>query len=248
MQLDTLWEKQAYLNIISHDRPQLWCQPLDSLAEQTPFLHSLLNAEEHRQAGKFAFLPDQQRYIVSRGFLRYLLSFYLHQPAEDLQFTYNPYGKPQVISEKNIYFNLSHAHNVLLIGINHGKSIGVDVEYERTDIVLPSIAQRFFTEHEYRQLIAMPAHEQKTLFYFIWTRKEAVLKASGRGLSHPLEELEVLSGDSCGLSAENQLFAIRTVPIAAAYYAAIACAGTLDATDIDYFNFTGNMRRNTLSL
>jgi 4'-phosphopantetheinyl transferase len=249
MQLDNIWERQLYFKKLPMDSVQLWCQSIHNLAMHTDFFNSLLSDDENLRAKQFVFAADQQRYIIGRGFMRYLLAHYLQLPAQDLQFSYNVYGKPEIINHENLHFNLSNTKTFLLIGLGQQQSIGVDIECVREELDMLSLAQRFFTSQEQQKLLELPQAEKQAMFYSIWTRKEAVLKALGKGLSYPLDQLDVLSGDSCCLTTENnQTFFIRSMPIASNHYAAFACSADLEKNRVDYFNFTGNIRRSTLSL
>ncbi len=70
--------------------------------------------------------------------------------------------------------------------------MGVDLEYldRATDAL--EVARNSFTGNEFRQIegITDPDARQRA-FFGCWTRKEAVVKADGRGLSLPLTAFEV---------------------------------------------------------
>ena len=54
-----------------------------------------------------------------------------------------------------------------------------------------SLADRFYAQSETDQLFALPAEQQADAFFRCWTRKEAYLKAIGKGLTFPLRSVEV---------------------------------------------------------
>ncbi len=96
-------------------------------------------------------------------------------------------GKPYIENERNINFNISHAKNIIVIGISNN-SIGVDIEFECINGT--KIAERFFTrkEYEYIKENVNPGEA----FLEIWTKKEAYIKCSGIGLRAPLNSFCVL--------------------------------------------------------
>jgi 4'-phosphopantetheinyl transferase len=86
---------------------------------------------------------------------------------------------------------MSHSHNVALVAVAKNKEVGVDVEHIRADFATEEIARRFFSRGEVETLNALAAEEQVAAFFRCWTRKEAYIKAIGRGLSQPLHGFDV---------------------------------------------------------
>jgi 4'-phosphopantetheinyl transferase len=103
------------------------------------------------------------------------------------------HGKPELSpNSDNIAFNVAHSEDTILIALTRTGSLGVDVEYfdRKTDIM--EVAQYNFTANEHRslELITDPLSRIRT-FYRYWTRKEAVLKADGRGLIASLASFDI---------------------------------------------------------
>jgi 4'-phosphopantetheinyl transferase len=70
--------------------------------------------------------------------------------------------------------------------------VGIDVEAIRSDIEGLDIASANFTRNEVSMIAAEGSTQQQAaLFLRLWTRKEAVLKASGGGLLQGLDTIDV---------------------------------------------------------
>lgn len=155
---------------------------------------STLEGEEIHRADRFHFEKDQRAFTVSRGFLRHVLGRYLTTKPEALRFLYGPYGKPALNGEhrnSSLRFNMSHSRGVGLVAVSDNREIGVDVEYIRPDFATEDIARRFFSPHEVSAFNALSKELRVAAFFRCWTRKEAYIKAIGRGLSQPLDGFDV---------------------------------------------------------
>ena len=168
-----------------------------SLAQTESCLQSLqqtLSTDERAKADRFVFPKDRSQFIVSRGALRAILSRYLNISSHILRFDYNPYGKPSLIVTQGgntLRFNLSHSRGLALIAITKNRDIGVDIEGINPNFYCLEIAEKFFSPLENSVLRSLPEHLQPTAFFTCWTRKEAYIKAVGKGLSIPLNQFDV---------------------------------------------------------
>lgn len=95
-------------------------------------------------------------------------------------------GKPY-IKNSDFYFNLSHSGNYAVCAAAP-YPIGCDIEL-REDVNL-SIAERFFKSEEYEDIISDKNSTEK--FYRYWTLKESFMKATGLGMSLPLDSFSVV--------------------------------------------------------
>jgi len=75
--------------------------------------------------------------------------------------------------------------------VDRANRFGVDVEIVRTIADLEGIAEHFFSPRECASLRALGPHERTAGFFNCWTRKEAYIKATGLGLTQPLDTFEV---------------------------------------------------------
>jgi len=161
----------------------------------------ILSADETSRANQFFFAEDRCRYIISRGTLRFLLAHYVRIPPHTVAFTHTEYGKPylhpdQQDMSKPVYFNVSHSHQVILHAFTRHEHLGVDVEYERDTTDIFAMAKQYFTQSECEQIYGVGKAEQRKVFFRLWSHKEAFIKATGLGLSQPLDQFEIdLSAD-----------------------------------------------------
>jgi 4'-phosphopantetheinyl transferase len=132
--------------------------------------------------------------VARRVTLRALLARYLRVAPRDITFTYGPNGKPALApgyGGDRLSFNLSHSEHIAVMAVALDRAIGIDVEMIKPLDDFESIASRFFTGRENIALRAVPPAGRLRAFFNCWTRKEAVVKASGEGLSRPLDSFEV---------------------------------------------------------
>jgi len=167
----------------------LWVWSLDVDDGERGRLATFLSEDEAARAARFVFERDRYRFIVGRGRLREILARELGETPAALRFAYASHGKPSLPSRPDFHFNLSHSEALAALGVSRVREIGVDVEHVRP--FKEDIAERFFSPREARALKALPEGEQLDAFYRCWSRKEAIVKAIGEGLSHPLDSFDV---------------------------------------------------------
>lgn len=100
------------------------------------------------------------------------------------------HGKPFAPALPDLHFNLSHAGPHLLLAFARGQALGIDLERRDRRLSIEGIAGRFFAPREAQALAGLPPAQQREAFLRLWTRKEAVLKAIGRGLGFGLDRVE----------------------------------------------------------
>lgn len=129
--------------------------------------------------------------------LRDLLAAYLQSEAHALRIERDTHGKPflnDLPSGMALQFNLSHSADALLVGISQIQALGVDIENVRRKHPDQELAQRFFDPDEASALAALPEAMQARAFLQLWSCKEAVLKALGRGIVFGLDRLSFALG------------------------------------------------------
>lgn len=150
--------------------------------------HSILSGDEHRRAERFADLADRDRYRAARSWLRCTLSMYAQVPAQRIEFTYGPFGKPMLaFPQLPIQFNLAHSGSLALLAISCGEPVGIDVEETPGRTLEPAEASLVLSPVEL-EFIRRSADPDRA-FLTCWTRKEAFAKVDGRGLERDLQDL-----------------------------------------------------------
>lgn len=150
-----------------------------------------LCAEEFRQAERFVHLQHRERFLQGRCVLRSLLSRYAGVAPRALAIACTQYGKPYLPLRYGLGFNLSHSENLAVIAIGRKRQIGIDIER----LVLPDgvrgLARLVFSAEELLSFMALPDDALLLAFFTCWTRKEALVKAIGAGLTLDLRDLNV---------------------------------------------------------
>jgi 4'-phosphopantetheinyl transferase len=190
-------------------------------------LQRLLSVEERERAGKFYFERDRQNWTIAHGILRILLARYLATDPHSLRFETNAYGKPLLASPHSaahLHFNLSHSGRLALYAFAFARQVGVDVEYMRSGIDYEELARYHFSRHEYAALQSLPAAQREEAFFLCWSRKEAYIKARGKGVSIPLKQFDV----SLTPGEPTTLLGSREDPLAPAQWSLHALAPGTD--------------------
>ena len=168
----------------------VWRLALDQPERVLAEFRSTLEANELERAGRFHFEKHRNHFVVGRGGLRHVLARYVDMRPEEFRFSYGDHGKP-ALANGDLRFNMSHSHGVALFAVALDRELGVDVEHVRADFATADIAERFFSRGEVETFNALQKEEQVAAFFRCWTRKEAYIKAIGRGLSEPLDAFDV---------------------------------------------------------
>jgi 4'-phosphopantetheinyl transferase len=204
-----------------------------SLQADASLLHVLsgtLSSDERGQANRFVSIEHRDAYVVARGLLRLILSSALGCKPELVPIVYGQHGKPAIDGRADLTFNLSHSGNIVVYALSRRRQLGVDVEYVRPIQDLEDIARRFFCPAEYEQLLHISPEHKLRAFYNCWTRKEAFVKATGEGASHPLDAFQVtlLPGEPArfvsidGRPGEHTRWSLHDISPSETYVSALA--------------------------
>jgi len=147
---------------------------------------------------------DRRDFTVAHAVLRILVENYLGAKSACYQIESKNFEKPFILESGRpspLRFNLSHSHGYALFGFTLNHEIGVDLERLRPLPDAGELAKRYFSETECREIGKLDEEQRLEGFFNCWTRKEAYVKARGRGLEIPLDSFTV----SCGPGALPEL-------------------------------------------
>jgi 4'-phosphopantetheinyl transferase len=186
-----------------------------------------LSRDDLDRARRFRFKMDFNRFVMARALLRVILSQHLPLKARDITFEYDVNGKPGLkgASTDGIQFNVSHSGDKVIMALVRGKRVGVDVEQVNASIAGLELARQNFSLREVAEIEDSPDEEKAKMFYRIWTRKEALLKAIGVGLGGLSKDLCLVNGGDVYLD-ETQ-WEVIDLYFARGYAAALAVEGAI---------------------
>ena len=214
----------------------LWRARLDQQADSLSDLTNLLSPDEQERAARFRLRRDRDRFVLSRGLLRTILSRYLSVGPREIRFSYGLFDKPFLDRrwhESALSFNVAHSREMALYAITSRSTVGVDVEFVEEFPKLEGVARQFFSRRELDGLEKLPENERLLAFFTGWTRKEAYFKALGEGLTRSPTEVELYLEPSRtaevqaigGEGGGRRFWRIETVLPAAGYVGAVAAEG-----------------------
>ncbi|MGZ4957701.1 MAG: 4'-phosphopantetheinyl transferase family protein [Methylomonas sp.] len=168
----------------------VWSGHLTLETERLKSLADVMSDSEREKAQAFKLPLMRDRYMAARVLIRQTLACYLQTDPASLQFEAGEYGKP-CLTSGSLHFNISHTGDFLLIAVGDFPDIGVDMESIKPRSSMDSLARRCFSDREFDCWRQLRAEQQLRAFYRLWTKKEAFVKAVGRGIALGLDQCEV---------------------------------------------------------
>lgn len=171
-----------------------WARPADA----RPWLVAWFNDDERERLAALRRPIDRDRFTVGCGLLRLLAGAYLGQPPAKVPVSRRcrrcgkAHGRPRLGSPSlDLELSVSHAGDRVVVACGRGLPVGVDVEPLRYDVEIDRLIDLVASPSEAHSLTALGPYERARAFLVSWTRKEAVLKATGQGLTVPLSRVVV---------------------------------------------------------
>ncbi|WP_156219145.1 4'-phosphopantetheinyl transferase family protein [Actinomadura litoris] len=172
-----------------------WAAPSDD-----PAMRDLLDAAERERYDRFRRPADRARFVTGRFLARTVLAEVTGLAEGDIRFsTHCPHcgashGKPRLPGHR-VDFSLSHSGDRVVLAVTEGADIGVDVEQE-SDRDIERLAEMVLAAAEREVLAALPPERRRSAFHAYWSRKEAILKATGHGLAASMSAIRLSPPDA----------------------------------------------------
>lgn len=212
----------------------LWTVALDGEPDHAEL--DALPADERWRAAEIVVPAVRRRFVRARAALRRVLSAATGRPPHALAIDYGAHGKPRLADHPGLHFNLSHSGELAVIATSTLGEVGIDLEALRPRPDLLPVARRFFAAEEAAMVEAFDGAARSRAFLRVWTRKEAVLKATGRGIGIDTRAIAV-GVDACAprlqVDFDPRTLLLRDVEIAPGYLAA-ACIAPHDCSLADF--------------
>jgi 4'-phosphopantetheinyl transferase len=182
--------------------PRAWVAPTPPVCEvylaRLHYLetrhHALLDEAEFGRQTRFRTDADRDRFTLAAVLLRAAVGLRTGVEAAAVRVDRRcddcgrPHGRPR-LTHSGLEASISHSRDVVAVALTTAGPVGVDVEGIGTrgyDTLTPSVCTS--VEQEF---VCTPRD-----FYTYWTRKEAVLKATGDGLRVPMTDVVVTPPDA----------------------------------------------------
>ena len=186
------WENKALCDHDLGNHIHVWQIDIN---EHLPYIDKLLDVltpGEITRANKYLRSTDRDKFIISRSSLRYILSGYLKCAPATISFKLTKSNKPEIDCQptSNIHFNLSDSADRVLVAVA-AAPVGIDVELINPRFDYHAILNNNFSPDEAAYIDLNDSFKR---FFLLWTRKEAILKATGIGLTDHLKLIPSLDG------------------------------------------------------
>ncbi len=186
------WENKALRDHDLNNHIDVWQIDINESLPHIDKLRVVLTPGEIIRANKYLRSTNRDKFIISRGSLRYILSGYLKCPPSDIRFRLTESKKPELDGPfvSKLHFNLSDSADKVVVAIA-ASPVGIDVELINPKFSYHAILNNNFSLHEAAYI---NIYDNFKRFFLLWTRKEAILKATGIGLTDHLKLIPSLDG------------------------------------------------------
>ena len=185
---------------LANNEIHLWMTKPEELLGKDELLTTyatLLTSKETAKQQRYKFAKDRHDALITRAFIRDLLSYYADIAPQDWQFEKGEKDKPEIINcPLPLRFNISHTKNLIICAVTLEDDIGCDVENTGRNNDVLAIAERYFSPTESKELFALPVAQQRNRFFDYWTLKESYIKAWGLGFAIPRKDFSFNIADT----------------------------------------------------
>lgn len=183
---------------------------------------ALLTPAEQQRATKFRQRADQHRFTFGRALVRLIISQITNQTPQHVAIEQGYAGKPFLPDLPSFHFSVSHTGEWVLLAVGT-VPVGVDVEFINRRFLFDDLIPTVLTATE--QHAMDDSHDPHLFFYECWTRKEAFVKATGKGMTDDFVNIPALEAThhvDSQLIGEHGIWTVQPFFVTDAYPAALA--------------------------
>lgn len=213
----------AEVPAVAQGEVQVWCARVDDAAVSAAM--GLLNEDERARMERMRLGIARHEFVVGRAMLRVLAGAATACGPREVTIGVGEHGKPRV---EGVEFSVAHSYGLVVLAMSREGALGVDVESIEREIEALEIARTTFAQGEVKRIEqAAEGAERVKAFFSVWTRKEAIVKAHGQGLTISLESFEVPEGEAeqvmeLVVKGNAQRFYVRGVDVGEGFAGALA--------------------------
>ena len=152
----------------------IWAISIGELGDHIDRLRSVLSAVEYKKASYFKYAQAQHHYTISQAVLRLLLSSYLDIEPDDVILGARRKGKPYLIHDRKLYFNISNSHNLCVYAFSSGGEVGIDIEKIRKVPEIIQLIEKNLTP-SVREYVLKDPEKMHERFFIFWTQWNSAL-------------------------------------------------------------------------
>jgi 4'-phosphopantetheinyl transferase len=174
-----------------------WARP----APATERLLGMLDDVERERYAGYRREIDKLRFLTGRTLIRAIAGRWLGVEPERVVLDAScyecgkPHGKPRVVADDSPEVSISHSGSLVALAVVGGAPVGIDVEQIRAAEVA-ELARMVISARERADFAALADNDRQGGFFTYWSRKEAVVKAAGKGMSIPMTKLTLSAPDA----------------------------------------------------
>lgn len=186
----------------------------------------LSDLSEHEKLRSFTYQKrtDALRFVTGRAFLRKIISRITGINAAEIVIGKGENQKPVLhYPQVPLNFNVSHAKNKVILAFDR-HPIGIDIENSENALKTPLFGHKALSVTEQKTLITEGNYREN--FCLLWTRKEAFLKAIGKGIDDDIVNIPSIEGryKVWGLNTEqNSDWSVMSFHTEEGYICSLAC-------------------------
>lgn len=204
---------------------KIWAVHLDCVSHDL----SLLSTNERLRAARLRQQKDRLRWLDAHCATRRILALELRVDPQYLEFDETDAGKPFLARPaQGLEFNLSHSGGHGLVAVAKDRPVGVDIEVRRPLSDVLALTHQIASPSEAQVFKQVSTQEVHSIFFDLWTRKEAVLKAAGRGFLVDPRQVEVGIGPGRSyVNFDDRIWTVESLAVGPGVVAATAIEGIL---------------------